>query len=187
VILTAAVSSVNTGLYSTGRTLRSMAMNGSGPKFTARMSSAGVPFAGILLTGCFTLTGIVLNLLVPANAFNIALDLSTLGIITSWGTIIICQLKLYRLSQRGMVARPSFRLPGAPYTSYATLLFLAVVVVLMCCVNRWNLLALLLVTPMLTAGWFAVRKRVSQIAGERVRSTGALPCDRRNAVDRRAP
>jgi L-asparagine permease len=187
VILTAAVSSVNTGLYSTGRTLRSMAINGSGPKFTARMSSAGVPFAGILLTGCFTLTGIVLNLLVPANAFNIALDLSTLGIITSWATIIICQLKLYRLSQRGMVARPSFRLPGAPYTSYATLLFLAVVVVLMCCVNRWNLLALLLVTPMLTAGWFAVRNRVSQIAGERVGSTGALSCDRRDSADRRAP
>jgi L-asparagine permease len=175
VLLTAAVSSVNTGLYSTGRTLRSMAMNGSAPKFTARMSSAGVPFAGILLTGCITLTGVVLNLFVPANAFNIALDLATLGIITSWGTIVICQLKLYRLSQRGMVARPSFRLPGAPYTSYATLLFLAVVVVLMCCVNRWNLLAFLLVTPMLIVGWFAVRNRVAQIAGERTGYTGPAP------------
>jgi L-asparagine permease len=166
VILTAAVSSLNAGLYSTGRTLRSMAINGSAPKFTARMSSAGVPYAGILLTGCFTLAGIVLNLIVPAHAFNIALDLSTLGVVAAWGTIILCQLGLYRRSQRGIMARPSFRLPGAPYTSYATLLFLAVVVVLMCCVNPWNLLALLLLTPMLTAGWFAVRNRVSQIAGD---------------------
>jgi L-asparagine permease len=166
VMLTAALSSLNAGLYSTGRMLRSMAMNGSAPKFTARMSSAGVPFAGILLTGCVTLAGIVLNLVVPANAFDIALELAALGVIAAWGTIILCQLQLYRQSQRGMVARPSFRLPGAPYTCYATLLFLAVVVVLMCCMNRWNLLALILLVPMLTAGWFGVRNRVFQIASE---------------------
>jgi L-asparagine permease len=167
VILTSSMSSLNAGPYSTARTLHSMAINGSGPKFTARMSSAGVPFAGILLTGCVTLAGVVLNLVVPANAFNIALDLAALGIVTSWATIIICQLKLYRLAERGVVARPSFRLPGAPCTSYATLLFLAAVVGLMCWVNRWNLLALLLVIPMLTLGWFAVRNRVFQLANER--------------------
>jgi L-asparagine permease len=175
VVLTAALSSLNAGLYSTGRMLRSMAMNGSAPKFTARMSSTGVPFAGILLTGCITLTGIAVNLVVPADAFNIALEVAALGIIASWATIVICQLKLYRLSQRGVVARPSFRLPGTPYTGYATLLFLAVVVVLMCYENRWNLLALILAVPMLTAGWFAVRNRVYQVASERIGPTGAFP------------
>ena len=50
VVLTAAFSSLNAGLYSTGRILRSMAMNGSAPKFTARMSSRGVPYGGIFLT-----------------------------------------------------------------------------------------------------------------------------------------
>jgi L-asparagine permease len=175
VVLTAALSSLNAGLYSTGRMLRSMAMNGSAPKFTARMSSAGVPFAGILLTGCITLTGIVLNLVVPTDAFNIALEVAALGIIASWGTIVICQLKLYWLSQRRMLARPSFRLPGTPYTSYATLLFLAVVVVLMCSENRWNLLALTLAVPMLTAGWFAARNRVFQVASECAGATGAFP------------
>jgi L-asparagine permease len=175
VVLTAALSSLNAGLYSTGRMLRSMAINGSAPKFTAQMSSTGVPFAGILLTGCITLTGIVLNLVVPGDAFNIALGVAALGIITSWGTIVICQLKLYRLSQRGVLARPSFRLPGTPYTSYAALLFLAVVVVLMCYANRWNLLALILAVPMLTAGWFTVRNRVFQVASERAGTTGAVP------------
>ena len=34
VVLTAAMSSLNSGLYSTGRILRSMAMSGSAPKFT---------------------------------------------------------------------------------------------------------------------------------------------------------
>jgi L-asparagine permease len=175
VVLTAALSSLNAGLYTTGRMLRSMAINGSAPKFTARMSSAGVPFAGILLTGCITLTGVVLNLIVPSDAFNIALEVAALGIIASWGTIVICQLKLYRLSQCGIIARPAFRLPGTPYTGYATLLFLAAVVVLMCYQNRWNLLALTVAVPMLTVGWLVTRNRVFQAASERVGGTGALP------------
>lgn len=46
VVLTAALSSLNAGLYSTGRILRSMAVNGSGPRFTAVMSKNGVPYGG---------------------------------------------------------------------------------------------------------------------------------------------
>jgi L-asparagine permease len=61
VVLTAALSSLNAGLYSTGRILRSMAMNGSAPPFTARMTKGGVPFAGIALTACFTVVGVFLN------------------------------------------------------------------------------------------------------------------------------
>ena len=72
VVLTAALSSLNAGLYSTGRILRSMAMNGSAPAFTAKMTKHGVPFAGIALTGCFTVAGVFLNLVVPSEAFNIA-------------------------------------------------------------------------------------------------------------------
>ena len=40
VVLTAALSSLNAGLYSTGRILHSMAMAGSAPKFTGRMNKA---------------------------------------------------------------------------------------------------------------------------------------------------
>src|ERR1700739_3295870 len=105
VVLTAALSSLNAGLYSTGRILRSMAINGSAPKFTARMSSAGGPVAGILLTGCVTLAGIGLNLVVPAHAFNIALEVAALGVIAAWGTIVLCQLQLYRLAKGGRVGR----------------------------------------------------------------------------------
>lgn len=41
VVLTAALSSLNAGLYSTGRILRSMAMNGSAPEFTKKMTKGG--------------------------------------------------------------------------------------------------------------------------------------------------
>ena len=61
VVLTAALSSLNAGLYSTGRILRSMAVNGSAPAFTAKMSRHGVPYGGILLTAVITLIGVGLN------------------------------------------------------------------------------------------------------------------------------
>ncbi len=131
VVLTAAFSSLNAGLYSTGRILRSMAMNGSAPKFTSVMSSRGVPYGGIFLTAVVGLFGVILNLLFPGEAFEIVLNIAALGIIASWGTIVICQIQLYRWSKRGILERPSFRLWGTPYTGYLTLAFLFGVVVLM--------------------------------------------------------
>jgi L-asparagine permease len=175
VVVTAALSSLNAGLYSTGRILRSMSMNGSAPEFTSKMSKRGVPWAGIALTACFTVVGVFLNLVVPSEAFNIALDLSALGIIASWGTIVICQIQLYRWSQKGILERPSFRLFGTPYTSYATLVFLAAVTLLMCIENYWNAIALLVIVPALIGGWYAVRGRVLAVAMEREGFTGNYP------------
>jgi L-asparagine permease len=175
VVLTAALSSLNAGLYSTGRILRSMSMNGSAPKFTSKMSKRGVPWAGIALTACFTVVGVFLNLFVPAEAFNIALDLSALGIIASWATIVICQIQLYRWSQKGILSRPAFRLFGTPYTSYATLVFLAAVTLLMCIENYWNAIAIVVIVPILIGGWYAVRGRVLEMAQERVGFTGNYP------------
>jgi L-asparagine permease len=135
-----------------------------------------VPFARIALTACFTVVGVILNLVVPAEAFNIALDLSAVGIIASWGTIVICQIQLYRWSKKGILERPSFQLLfGTPYTSYATLAFLLAVTALMCYENYWNLMALVVIVPALIAGWYAVRGRVLPMAAERVGYTGNYP------------
>lgn len=175
VVLTAAMSSLNAGLYSTGRILRSMAMNGSAPKFTGVMNRNGVPFGGIALTGVLTLLGVILNLFVPEEAFNIALDLSALGIISTWVMIVACQIQLWRWERKGILQRPAFRLPGTPYTSYATIVFLAAVTVLMCYENYWNLIAILVIAPMLIGGWYAVRGKVMTMAQQRIGYTGDYP------------
>lgn len=175
VVLTAAMSSLNAGLYSTGRILRSMAMNGSAPKFTGVMNRNGVPFGGIALTGVLTLLGVILNLFVPEEAFNIALDLSALGIISTWVMIVACQIQLWRWERKGILQRPAFRLPGTPYTSYATIVFLAAVTVLMCYENYWNLIAILVIAPMLIGGWYAVRGKVMTMAPQRIGYTGDYP------------
>jgi L-asparagine permease len=178
VVLTAAFSSLNAGLYSTGRILRSMAMNGSAPKFTSLMNKRGVPYGGICLTAVIGLFGVLLNGIVPAEAFEIVLNVAALGIIASWGTIVICQIQLYRWSKKGILDRPSFRLWGTPWTGYLTLAFLAAVLVLMAFdppIGTWTVASLVLIIPALVVGWFAVRSRVLAVAQEREGYTGQFP------------
>lgn len=177
VVLTAALSSLNAGLYSTGRILRSMAINGSAPGFTAKMSSHGVPYGGILLTAVITLLGVGLNAAFPSEAFEIVLEVSAIGIIGGWATIILCQMKLQKWAREGKLERPSFRLFGAPFTSYLTLVFLLFVMVSMGFseTGRWVLASLVVLIPLLVAGWFAARKGIHAAAQERSGYTGHFP------------
>ncbi|OZB82789.1 MAG: L-asparagine permease [Microbacterium sp. 13-71-7] len=177
VVLTAALSSLNAGLYSTGRILRSMSVNGSAPRFTARMSRNGVPYGGILLTSAITLAGVVLNAVVPSQAFEIVLEVSALGIIGGWATIILCQLRLHALTKKGLLERSSFRMFGAPYTGYLTLAFLVFVLVTMGFTEtgRWVLLSLVVIIPALIVGWFGARSRILAAAREREGYTGMHP------------
>jgi len=169
VVLTAAMSSLNSGLYSTGRILRSMAAAGSAPKFTARMNSSQVPYGGILLTAAVCVVGVGLNYVVPGKAFEIVLNIAALGIVSTWCTIMLCHWVFVRRAKAGLVTRPSFRLPGSPFTEWVTIAFLVGVVVLMWDdpdVGRKTVMLVPLIAAALVGGWFAVRGRVRAIAAE---------------------
>jgi L-asparagine permease len=186
VVLTAAFSSLNAGLYSTGRILRSMAMNGSAPNFTARMSKQGVPYGGILLTCLICLFGVALNAFQPGQAFEIVLNMAALGIIASWGTIVLCQLRLVKMANAGIMQRPRFRMPFTPYSGYLTLVFLAGVLVLMAFdapIGTWTIGTLVVVIPALIGGWYLVRGRVTAAAQERIGYTGEFPVVANRPVD----
>ncbi|RZK69050.1 MAG: amino acid permease, partial [Rhodococcus sp. (in: high G+C Gram-positive bacteria)] len=156
--------------YSTGRILHSMAMAGSAPSFAARMNKAGVPYGGIALTGFVILLGVGLNAVVPAQAFEIVLNLAALGIISAWAVIVLCQLKLWKFAKEGKLARPGFRMFGAPYTGLLTLAFLACVVILMAFdhpVGTWTVGSIAIIAPLLVIGWFGARNRIRTLASDR--------------------
>lgn len=166
VVLTAALSSLNSGLYCTGRILRSMSMGGSAPKFMAKMSRQHVPYAGILATLVVYVVGVFLNYLVPSRVFEIVLNFASLGIIASWAFIMVCQMRLRQAIKEGKAADVSFKLPGAPFTSWLTLLFLLSVLVLMAFDypnGTYTIASLPLIAILLVAGWFGVRRRVAEI------------------------
>lgn len=163
VVLTAAMSSLNSGLYSTGRILRSMAMSGSAPKFTGAMSRTQVPYGGILLTAFFCVLGVGLNYVVPDKAFEIVLNFAAIGILSTWAVIMLCHLLFWRRAQAGQLTRPGYRLPGSPYTEIVTLGFLASVLVLMWAdggASRLTVMALPAILAALVIGWFASRGRM---------------------------
>ncbi|MDT1062183.1 amino acid permease [Paracoccus sp. CPCC 101403] len=167
VVLTAVLSSLNAGLYSTGRILHSMAVAGSAPRSLARMNRQGVPYMGIMVTAGVTVLGVILNAVVPSQAFEIAMNVAALGIITAWGVIVLCQLKLWHLARHGKIARPDFRMFGAPYTGIATLAFLLGVVVLMAFdypIGTWTVALLVIIVPALIVGWYLARDRINTLA-----------------------
>ncbi|MCL2896655.1 L-asparagine permease [Brenneria tiliae] len=162
VVLSAALSSLNSGLYSTGRILRSLAQGGSAPKFLTRMSAQSVPYAGILITVSIHIIGVFLNYIVPSQVFEIVLNVSSLGIISSWGFIIVCQMRLRKAIRLGKAQPVSFKMPGAPVTSWLTLAFLLSVLVLMALDypnGTWTIASLPVLGLMLAAGWLGLRKQ----------------------------
>lgn len=166
VVLTAALSSLNSGLYSTGRILRSLAMGGSAPKIMAKMSSQQVPYVGILITCGIYVIGVVLNYLVPSQVFEIVLNIASLGIISSWAFIIVCQMRLRKAIKEGKAKPVAFKMPGAPFTSWLTLLFLLAVVVMMAFDypnGTWTVATLPVLAVLLVLGWFGLRKRTAEV------------------------
>ena len=65
------------------------------------MSRSQVPYGGILLTSGFCVLGVGLNFVVPADAFEIVLNFAAIGILATWGMIMICHLLFWRKTEDG--------------------------------------------------------------------------------------
>ncbi|MBP3088935.1 amino acid permease [Corynebacterium sp. sy017] len=170
VVITAAISSLNAGLYSTGRIMYNMSTAGSGPKFGARMSKTGVPYGGIVMAAGVGLTGVFLNYVVPEMAFEIVLNLAALGTMASWAAIVIAHQKFVRLSQEGKYTRPQYRSPFGVVGDWLTIAFLLLVIVLMAFdypIGTYTLLSSVLLIPIFMIMWYSWRGRIKEIARQR--------------------
>ncbi|WCC80277.1 amino acid permease [Cutibacterium equinum] len=162
IVLTAALSSLNAGLYSTGRTLRSLAMAGEAPKVAAKLNRHHVPAGAIVITTSLGLLGVALNAFLPGSAFDIVINLAGIGIAGTWCMVLLTHTRFLRQVKRGEVTRPEYRMPGAPYTNYVCLAFLIIVVLSNVATEsgRWTLLLFALVAIAMVVGWYCVRDNV---------------------------
>ncbi|MCQ4083825.1 amino acid permease [Streptomyces sp. RB6PN25] len=131
VVLTAALSSCNSGMYSTGRMLRDLALNGQGPKVFARLTKSGTPLIGTTVSAALMLIGVWINYEWPSNAFTYVVSFATISGMWAWIMILLAQLRYRAKVNRGELPASGFRMPGAPWTSWIALVFLGVVIVLM--------------------------------------------------------
>lgn len=131
VVLTAALSSCNSGIFSTGRMLYNLAQQGEAPADLGKISRRGVPGKAVIVSAAALLVGVVLNYFVPGKVFTWVTSIATFGAIWTWAVILISQIR-YR---KGLSASEKksliYKMPWAPYSSYATLAFLVLVIGLM--------------------------------------------------------
>jgi L-asparagine transporter-like permease len=131
VVLTAALSSCNSGMYSTGRMLRDLALNSQGPKIFTRLTPSGTPLVGTTFSAALMLVGVWINYQWPGKAFDYVVSFATISGMWAWIVILFCQLRYRAKADRGELPRSEFRAPGAPFTSWFALAFIGMVIVMM--------------------------------------------------------
>ncbi|MDR6124707.1 AAT family amino acid transporter [Bacillus sp. SLBN-46] len=131
VVLTAALSSCNSGIFSTARMLFNLAEHGEAPKNFGKVTKNGVPGMAVIASAGALLIGVVLNYIVPAKVFTWVTSIATFGAIWTWAVILLSQIRYRKTLKPSEIKTLKYKVPFFPYTSYIALAFLAFVIGLM--------------------------------------------------------
>lgn len=131
VVLTAALSSCNSGIFSTGRMLFDLALHGEAPKGLSKVSKSGVPGLAIIASAVVLIIGVVLNYFLPAKVFTMVTSIGTFTAIWTWGVILVAQLRHRKNMTPDQRKNLKYKLPLYPLSSYISLAFLVLVLVVM--------------------------------------------------------
>lgn len=136
VVLTAALSGANSGIYSSSRMLYKLARDNEAPKTFGYVSNRVVPSHAILGINGGIFIGFILNVIVQylnkslANLFVIVYSSSVLPGMVSWFVILLAELNFRKKNPKLMKKHP-FKLPLYPYSNYFALLMLTIIVIFM--------------------------------------------------------
>jgi AAT family amino acid transporter len=128
VVITAAMSGCNSGIYSAGRMLYTLGLNGQAPKFFTKLSQNGVPIFSTFGVMLGLVVGVVLSYIAPENLFVYVYSASVLPGMVPWFVILISQIQ-FRKSKGAEMDNHPFKMPFAPVTNYITIAFLIIVLV----------------------------------------------------------
>ena len=136
VVLTAALSGANSGIYSSSRMLFKLAHEGEAPKTFGKLSKRIVPDRAIVGITAGILIGFILNLIMSTmnksmgELFVVVYSSSDLPGMVAWFVILIAELK-FRKNNTHLMAEHPFKLPLYPYSNYFAFAMLLVIVVFM--------------------------------------------------------
>jgi amino acid transporter, AAT family len=131
VVITAAASSCNGGIFSTGRMLYSLALQRQAPQVFGKLTPRHVPAAGIHASVAVMLIGVVLNYMVPEEVFTWVTSVSLIGTLWTWIIIMYSHSKYREAVQQGRVAAVTYRMPGWPVANWIVIVFLLIVAALL--------------------------------------------------------
>ncbi|WP_313174399.1 amino acid permease [Massilia sp.] len=131
VVLTAALSVYNSGVYANTRMLYGLAVQGNAPGVLKKLTASGVPLAALGVSAAATLVCVVVNYLMPGEAFGLMMGLSVSGLIINWATISLVHLRFRRTRAANGQGATVFPSPVHPLSNWLCLAFLAGVLVVM--------------------------------------------------------
>jgi len=131
VVLTAAASSCNSGIFTTGRMLFNLSNQGQAPSKFGTLNKTNVPKTAILVSVACMLIGVVINYLAPGKAFTYVTSVGTFAGLFSWFMIVFTQMKFRKQLSAEQISKLKFPAVFYPASNYLTLLFLAGVFVSM--------------------------------------------------------
>jgi AAT family amino acid transporter len=163
VVITAALSSMNTNVYLCSRMLFSLSRGGYAPKVFGRLTKAGTPLAAILISGACILLAAGVSKLTP-KAFTYLFGVALFGAIIVWMVILVSHLSFRR---RHKAEDLPVRMPFFPYMQIAGLLLLAALLVTMGLDKDWWMSWICGVPwlGLLTVGYFVWKARSQSLAG----------------------
>ena len=114
VVSSAAVSAINSDIFSAGRMMYGMAQNGQAPAGFATLSRFGVPWMTVAVMSIALLLGVALNYLVPENLFLILASVVTFSIVWVWLMILLSQAAMRRGMSKEEIAALDYPIPMWP-------------------------------------------------------------------------
>ena len=124
VVLTAAASSCNSGIFSNSRMLFGLSEQKQAPSIFKSTNKQGVPHIAIIVSSALLLVTALLNYIFP-NAtlvFTYVTTISTVLFIIVWALIIWAYINYHRKNPE-LHKKAKFKLPGGKYMAYIILAF----------------------------------------------------------------
>lgn len=154
VVITAALSACNTGIFSGARLMYGLSLKGSAHKSFSKLSKSGVPSNAILAIVVISMAGVLLNYIVPEKAFQYVMAAGTTTGMLVWVAVLYTQMKFRQNLSKEQVNALAFKAPWWPYSSIFAGAFIALVFVLMA-LHEDSRMALV-VGPILLLFYFAM-------------------------------
>ena len=124
VVISAAVSAINSDIFGAGRMMYGLARDGQAPAAFARLSPQGVPWLTVVVMGVTLLGGVLLNYLIPENVFLLIASLATFATVWVWLMILLTQVAMRRSMSADEAAQLKFAVPFWPYGPAAAIGFM---------------------------------------------------------------
>ena len=124
VVISAAVSAINSDIFGAGRMMYGLAQQGQAPKGFAQLSRHGVPWMTVVVMGAALLGGVVLNYLIPENVFLVIASIATFATVWVWLMILVTQVAMRRSMTKAQIAELKFPVPFWPYAPAAAIVFM---------------------------------------------------------------